>query len=171
MPGRFPSVIPIGRNTPGIQNRFGALFFMVLHVAFLALSSLPTWHEDRLLFVRERASGVYGTAAYFLSVVAFDFLPLRLAPPLAFAGLAYWMIGLNTSSLLHPLRFLLAMALGNTTASSLSLAIGAATESTAVANLVGSLAMLGSMLLGGFLLSRQQLPGWLQVASRLSYVR
>ena len=48
---------------------------------------------------------------------------------------------------------------------------GAASPSTAVANLVGSLAVLVSTLFGGFLLSRKQMPpvvGWL---ARLSFVR
>ena len=48
---------------------------------------------------------------------------------------------------------------------------GVASPSTAVANLVGSLAVLLSTLFGGFLLSRKQMPhvvGWL---ARLSFVR
>ncbi len=48
---------------------------------------------------------------------------------------------------------------------------GAGSPSTAVANLVGSLAVLLSTLFGGFLLSRKQMPplvGWL---ARLSFVR
>ena len=72
-------------------------------------------------------------------MVLFDFLPLRLMPPLAFSVFAYRMIGLNVvpKSLSRPPRFAAALALGNMAASALSLAIGAATDSTAVANLVG----------------------------------
>ena len=69
-----------GRDTGGIQNRMGSMFFMLLYLTLMSLSSLPVWREDRLLFLRERASGAYGTRAYFTSVVCFDILVLRVAP-------------------------------------------------------------------------------------------
>ncbi len=50
---------------------------MLLYLSLSSLSSLPVWRDDRLVFTRERAAGAYGTAAYFTSVVLFDFLPLR----------------------------------------------------------------------------------------------
>ncbi len=34
----------------------------------MGLSSLPIWADDRLLFLREREAGAYGTAAYFTAV-------------------------------------------------------------------------------------------------------
>ena len=49
-----------------------------------SLSSLPVWREDRLLFLRERASGAYGTHAYFTSMVCFDIFILRVIPPVFF---------------------------------------------------------------------------------------
>jgi hypothetical protein len=45
------------------------LFFVLVYLALLSLSSLPLWREERALFLRERASGVYGTGAYFFTVV------------------------------------------------------------------------------------------------------
>ncbi len=45
---------------------------MLMYLALASLSSLPIWNDDRLLFVRERAAGAYGSAAYFTSVVLFD---------------------------------------------------------------------------------------------------
>lgn len=50
------------------QDRFGSLFFMLMYLALMGLSSLPIWRDDRLLFVRERAAGAYGTHAYFTAV-------------------------------------------------------------------------------------------------------
>jgi ATP-binding cassette subfamily G (WHITE) protein 2 len=38
----------------------GSLFFMMLYLTLMSLSSLPVWREDRLLFLRERANRVYG---------------------------------------------------------------------------------------------------------------
>ena len=48
---------------------------------------------------------------------------------------------------------------------------GAGSPSTAVANLVGSLAVLLSTLFGGFLLSRKQMPALVGWVARLSFIR
>jgi ATP-binding cassette subfamily G (WHITE) protein 2 len=85
-----------GRDTGGIQNRMGSLFFMLLYLTLMSLSSLPVWREDRLLFLRERASGAYGTDAYFTSMVCFDIFILRVLPPVFFTVITYPMVGLCT---------------------------------------------------------------------------
>merc|ERR1711871_1078805 len=36
-----------GYDTPGIQNRAGSLFFILLFLSFMALSSLPVWIVER----------------------------------------------------------------------------------------------------------------------------
>ncbi|KAL6745275.1 hypothetical protein V8C86DRAFT_42591 [Haematococcus lacustris] len=159
-----------GRDTGGIQDRLGSLFFQLLFLALMGLSSLPIWADDRLLFRRERAAGVYGTAAYFTGVVLFDVLPMRLLPPLFFIALSYPMIGLRPLGL-HWAKALLVLVVSNVTSASLSMAIGAALHSVAMANLVGSLALLLSMLFAGFLLSRNKMPGWIGWAANLSYAR
>ena len=53
----------------------------------------------------------------------------------------------------------------------MNMAIGAAAPSTAVANLLGSLAVLLSILFGGFLLSSKQMPSVVSWMSQLSFVR
>lgn len=58
-------------------------------------SSLPLWREERALFLREQASGVYSTTAYFLTVVFFDIIPLRILPPCMFTAISYPLIGLQ----------------------------------------------------------------------------
>jgi len=84
-----------GRDTGGIQNRMGSLFFILLYLTLMSLSSLPLWREDRALFLREKAAGAYDTASYFVAVVVFDVLALRVLPPLFFALVAYPAIGLH----------------------------------------------------------------------------
>lgn len=76
---RPPPAQLTGTDTAGIQNRLGVLFFLLLFLSLMALSSLPIWRDERLLFYRERAAGLYGTPAYFLAVVMFDLLPLRVS--------------------------------------------------------------------------------------------
>ncbi|GIL42172.1 hypothetical protein Vafri_236 [Volvox africanus] len=159
-----------GRDTGGIQDRFGALFFMLLFLALLSLSSLPVWRDEALLFMRERASGVYGTAAYFTAVVLWDVLPLRVLPPGLFSKLSYHMIGLRASPGSSGAHWLV-LVIANITAAAANMSIGAAVGSVSLANMLGSLCVLISTLFGGFLLSRSRMPplvGWL---ADLSYVR
>lgn len=140
----------------------------------MSLSSLPLWHDDRLLFVRERASGAYGTTSYFIANMLFDVIPMRVLPPCFFALFTYWMIGYHASTL-AVLRLLFIVILCNIAASTFSLAIGASIDSTSMANLVASLFILMANLLGGFFLSRKTLFSGLDklvdIISKLSFVR
>ena len=67
---------------------------------------------------RERASGVYGTPAYFTATVLFDLIPMRVLPPCFFAIATYWMVGLRPG-LWHLLTFLLLLILSNMVSSHL----------------------------------------------------
>lgn len=78
-----------------------------------------TWSNDR-----ERASGVYGTAAYFVATVAWDFLPMRIAPTALFAGLTYTVMGLRPG-LGRVLGFFTVLVLTNLAGTAMSMAIGA----------------------------------------------
>ena len=91
----------------------------------MSLSSLPAWHADRLLFLRERAAGVYGTNAYFAAVMLFDVLPLRVLPPLLFSIVAYPAIGLHAASGCLP-RFTATLVAANVAFSAVAMAVGAA---------------------------------------------
>lgn len=79
---------------------------MLLYLSLMALTSLPIWRDEKLLFLRERDSGAYGTPAYFAAVVLFDLLPMRIIPPTFFALFSYWMIGLHKSSAVCLLWFI-----------------------------------------------------------------
>lgn len=176
-------------DTPGIQNRLGVLFFLIIYLALMSLSSLPLWHDERLLFVRERAAGAYGTTSYFIANILFDVLPMRVLPPCFFALVSYWMVGLRASigkispfDVLNDLfllaamfRFMIVVVLCNVAASTFSLAIGAMLNSTSVANMVASLCLLMETLLGGMFLGRKQGVQGLSIVldsiSRLSFIR
>jgi hypothetical protein len=158
-----------GKDTGGIQNRMGCLFFILLYLALMSLSSLPVWREDRLLFLRERASGAYGTHAYFTSVVLFDVLVLRVFPPMFFTVVTYPLVGLHGGSFLVYVSraswFTLVNVLANVASSALCMAIGIVTPSNAVANVCGLMAILLSVLSGGFLLNKQNVSGSSSISS------
>ena len=63
--------------------------------------------EESLLFKRERGNGVYGASAYFLSVLLFDLIPLRVLPPMFFSIISYWLMDLHSGCALCILWFTL----------------------------------------------------------------
>ena len=160
-----------GVDTGGIQNRLGALFFMLLFLSLMSLSSLPVWSQDRLLFLRERAAGCYSTNAYFAATLLFDFVPLRVLPPFLFGLISYPMIGLHPRCHLCLLRFTSVLVLANLASAASCMALGLLLNSPAAANGAGAFGLLLSARLAGFFCSDADLQPPLRALARLSYLR
>lgn len=148
----------------GFQNRLGLFFFILALFGFSTLTSLTVFSSERLLFVRERANGYYAPITYFAAKVFFDIVPLRLIPPIIMGAIVYPMTGL-TPAWPEFLKFLLILVLFNFAAAAICLFIGIVFRDGGVANLIGSLVMLFSLLFAGLLLNREAIPKaalWLQ---------
>ena len=148
----------------GFQNRLGLFFFILALFGFSTLTSLTVFSTERRLFVRERANGYYHPITYFASKVLFDIVPLRLIPPIIMGIIVYPMTGLIPA---WPefFRFLLVLLLFNLAAANICLFIGIVFQDGGIANLIGSLVMLFSLLFAGLLLNREAIPAsalWLQ---------
>lgn len=153
----------------GFQNRLGFFFFLLALFGFSTLTSLTVFAPERLLFVRERAKGYYSPISYYASKVVFDIVPLRLIPPIIMGAIVYPMTGLLPT---WPefWKFMLFIVLFNLAAAMVCLFLGIVIKNQGVANLVGVLFMLFSLLFGGFLLNHETIPGvvlWLQTVSLL----
>ena len=154
----------------GFQNRLGLFFFILALFGFSTLTSLTVFSSERLLFVRERANGYYSPITYFAAKVVFDIVPLRLIPPIIMGAIVYPMTGL-VPAWPEFLKFLLVLVLFNLAAAAICLFIGIVFRDGGVANLIGSLVMLFSLLFAGLLLNREAIPQaalWLQTVSILS---
>ncbi|KAJ5646407.1 ABC transporter G family member [Penicillium lividum] len=155
----------------GFQNRLGLFFFILSLFGFSTLTSLTVFSTERLLFVRERANGYYHPVTYFASKVVFDIVPLRLIPPIVMGIIVYPMTGLIPA---WPefVRFMLVLVLFNLAAANICLFIGIVFRDGGVANLIGSLVMLFSLLFAGLLLNHDAIPSsalWLQSLSIFHY--
>ncbi|KAJ5175009.1 ABC transporter G family member [Penicillium canariense] len=155
----------------GFQNRLGLFFFILALFGFSTLTSLTVFSTERLLFVRERANGYYHPVTYFAAKVVFDIVPLRLIPPIIMGIIVYPMTGLIPA---WPefLRFVLVLVLFNLAAACICLFIGIIFRDGGVANLIGSLVMLFSLLFAGLLLNHDAIPAsalWLQSLSIFHY--
>lgn len=148
----------------GFQNRLGLFFFLLALFGFSTLTTLYVFTAERLLFVRERAKGYYSPLSYFAAKVVFDILPLRLIPPLIMGAIVYPMTGLIPQ---WPefAKFITFLVLFNLAAAGICLFLGIVIKNGGVANLIGSLVMLFSLLFSGFLLNKNSIPPavmWLQ---------
>ena len=151
----------------GFQNRLGLFFFILALFGFSTLTSLTVFSSERLLFVRERANGYYSPITYFAAKVVFDIVPLRLIPPIILGAIVYPMSGL-TPAWPEFFKFLLIIVLFNLAAAAICLFIGIVFKDAGVANLIGSLVMLFSLLFAGLLLNHDAIPKaalWLQTVS------
>ena len=158
-------------DIPGFQNRLGLFFFLLSLFGFSTLTSLNVFAAERLLFVRERANGYYSPVTYFAAKVLFDIVPLRIIPPIIMGSIVYPMTGLVPDTT-HFFKFLLVLILFNLAAAAICLFIGIVCKDGGVANLIGSLVMLFSLLFAGFLLNHDATPSgalWLQTLSIFHY--
>ncbi|KAG8533198.1 uncharacterized protein KY384_001981 [Bacidia gigantensis] len=155
----------------GFQNRLGLFFFVLALFGFSTLTSLNVFSNERLLFLRERANGYYAPITYFAAKVAFDIVPLRLIPPIIMGAIVYPMSGL-TPEWPAFFKFVLILVLFNLAAAAICLFLGIVFQDGAVANLIGSLVMLFSLLFAGLLLNHDAIPKsalWLQSLSIFHY--
>ncbi|QPG95783.1 hypothetical protein C2857_002045 [Epichloe festucae Fl1] len=158
-------------DIPGFQNRLGLFFFLLALFGFSTLTSLTVFSAERLLFLRERANGYYSPITYFTAKVLFDIIPLRIVPPILMGSIIYPMTGLVPDST-HFFIFMLVLVLFNLAAASICLLVGILCKNAGVANLIGSLVMLFSLLFAGFLLNHDATPSgalWLQMLSIFHY--
>lgn len=60
--------IGIGDNLKhgDVQNLCGVLFFMAAFLAFMQVSIIPTFLEDKLIMIKEKTNGCYSLSAYFV---------------------------------------------------------------------------------------------------------
>ncbi|KAI9656293.1 MAG: hypothetical protein M1821_004956 [Bathelium mastoideum] len=155
----------------GFQNRLGLFFFLLALFGFSTLTSLTVFAPERLLFVRERAKGYYAPISYFAAKLLFDLVPLRLVPPFIMGAIVYPMTGL-VPAWGEFWKFILFLVLFNLAAAAICLFLGVLIKNAGVANLIGSLVMLFSLLFSGFLLNHESIPPpilWLQVLSIFHY--
>jgi len=153
----------------GIQNRLGCMFFLVSLLAFASMSSIDTFFQERAVFLRERANGMYRTSAYFVSKALCDVIPMRVIPPLLLGAIVYYMIGLREGAV-HFVVFLSVLVLVSLVSGSMSLAISSAIPSLSVGNLIAVLLLLFYMLFGGFLLSKTSMPSFIKPLKLLSFI-
>ncbi|KAM0716807.1 hypothetical protein Q7P37_007610 [Cladosporium fusiforme] len=84
---------PTDRNIQAFSN---AIFFGGAFMSFMSVAYVPSFLEDRAVYVRERANGLYGPAL-FLFVNFLVGLPFLFGFSVGFSSLVYWLCNFRPS--------------------------------------------------------------------------
>lgn len=150
------------------QGRLGLMFFILIFLSFLSLTSLAPWVKQATLFRHERSSGAYGVTAYILTAYVADALVCRVVPPIILAAVIRPLAGLRHGSLLE---LWLALVVFNLCLAALLAACGAGSRSGQEALAMGCLLVLFAGLLSGYLVASGDLPGLWAVLGKVSPIR
>lgn len=132
-----------------IQDRLGLLFFIsIFWGVFPSFNAVFAFPQERAIFLKERASGMYTLSSYFMARIIGD-LPMELILPTIFLTVAYWMAELKPelSAFLLTLLVLLGYVL---VSQGLGLALGATIMDAKQASTIVTVTMLAFVLTGGF---------------------
>ncbi|KAI8843075.1 hypothetical protein BC829DRAFT_446307 [Chytridium lagenaria] len=162
-----------GNSLGGIQNRLGSLVFLLALLGFSGISAIGSFAGERALYVRERASGFYGTMPLFLTKLVFDTFALRILPAFVMGTITFVLIGLSSEGDRY-VKFLVVVLLFSAEIGLLCLAFAVAVPDVGTATLVAAIVILFKMLFAGLLINQDNIPGfmkWIQYGSffRFSY--
>ncbi|XP_047930474.2 broad substrate specificity ATP-binding cassette transporter ABCG2 isoform X2 [Anser cygnoides] len=147
-------------DTSGLQNRVGAMFFLTTNQCFSSISAIELFVVEKKIFIHEYISGYYGTAAYFISKLMADLIPMRTLPSIIFTCITYFMLGLKpTTEAFFIMLFTLTMV--SYTATSMALAIATGQNVVAVANLFMTITFVFMIIFSGLLVNLTSIMSWL----------
>ncbi|WCJ44159.1 ABC-2 type transporter family protein [Euphorbia peplus] len=152
-----------------IQDRLGLFFFMsIFWGVFPSFNAVFAFPQDRAIFMKEKASGMYTLSSYFMSRIVGD-LPMELILPTIFLTVTYWMAGLKPDlvSFLLTLLVLLGYVL---VSQGLGLALGAAIMDAKQASTIVTVTMLAFVLTGGYYVHKvPSCMAWIKYVSTTFY--
>jgi ABC-type multidrug transport system permease subunit len=118
---------------------------------------------------KERATGTYRLSAYFMGKTLAE-TPLELVLPFMFAVITYWMVDLSHDGYTF-IFYIVILWLFVLMGTGIGTLIGAAIIDVKKALTISVITVLGSILLGGFFISRENLPVWIAWARWVSIVK
>lgn len=80
-----------------IQSFINAIFFGGAFMSFMAVAYIPAFLEDRALYIKERANGLYGPTAFMIANFAVG-LPYLFVITILFSVVAYWLTGFRSNA-------------------------------------------------------------------------
>ncbi|KAM7253061.1 hypothetical protein ACFE04_008659 [Oxalis oulophora] len=152
-----------------IQDRLGLFFFIAIFWGvFPSFNAVFAFPQERSIFLKEKASGMYTLSPYFMARITGD-LPMELILPAIFLIVTYWMAGLKPDLIAFLLTML--VVLGYVLVSQgLGLALGAFIMDAKQASTLVTVMMLAFVLTGGFYVHKVPVSmAWIKYVSTTYY--
>lgn len=80
-----------------IQPYANCIFFGAAFLSFMSVAYIPAFLEDRSLFIKERANGLYGASSFTISNFLIG-IPYLFVIDVLFSVVAYWLVGLKPTA-------------------------------------------------------------------------
>ncbi|CAI9764081.1 unnamed protein product [Fraxinus pennsylvanica] len=156
-------------NYHDIQDNLGLLFFIsIFWGVFSSSNAVFTFPQERAIFIKERASGMYTLSSYFMARITGD-LPMEFVLPTLFLTIVYWMTGLKPE-LPHFLLTLMVVLSYVLVSQGLGLVLGALIMDAKQASTVVTVTMLAFILTGGYYVHKvPHLMSWIKYVSTTFY--
>jgi len=162
--------LDIGTNQAGQKKRLPVLFFVCINQGvFSALILINSFPSERLIVLRERASGAYYVSAYYVAKMLAE-VAVQLAFPLLFSCIVYWLVGLQADAGKFFI-FVCFMELCSLAATSLALMISTFCRTITLSITVLPLILELCRLYGGGYLPPSRLPAYFSWLDALSFVK
>uniref|UniRef100_A0AAX7UVM5 ABC transporter domain-containing protein n=1 Tax=Astatotilapia calliptera TaxID=8154 RepID=A0AAX7UVM5_ASTCA len=154
----------VQNDSSGIQNRTGALFFVVVNQCFSSLLAAELFIAERKIFTHEYISGYYRVSVYFLCKILSDIITICIMCRLCIFVTIY-----NPAGAFF--FFMLTVALCAYTATSMAFAISADQTVVAIANIFMTISCVFMMIFAGLLVNIPSIASWLAWLKYLSIPR
>eukprot|EP01064_Diplonema_japonicum_P029718 TRINITY_DN4874_c0_g1_i1.p1 TRINITY_DN4874_c0_g1~~TRINITY_DN4874_c0_g1_i1.p1 ORF type:complete len:686 (+),score=102.72 TRINITY_DN4874_c0_g1_i1:51-2108(+) len=152
----------------GIQNHFGGVSQIAIGGMFgLAQPLMLSFPLEKPIFIREYATGTYGSVPYFTSKLLVE-VPLTILQSAVLFFTTFWIMELNGNFA----YLVLATSLLGLVAASTALLIGAISSNPQVAIQLSPLLFVPQILFSGFFIPTSQIPSfmsWAQYLCSLKY--
>lgn len=152
-----------------VQDRLGLFFFISVFWGVLpSVNAVFAFPQERAIFMKERASGMYTLSSYFMSRIIGD-LPVELILPTVFLIIIYWMTGFKPEfiAFVQTLLVLLGYVL---VSQGLGLALGAIIMDAKQASTIVTVTMLAFVLTGGYYVHKMpSCIAWIKYISSTYY--
>ena len=141
-----------------VQSHFGCLVFISVNTMFVtAQPMVMTFPLERASFIREYATGTYGTTVYLIAKTLVD-VPAAMLQQVIGIIVFYFLTGMNGNFAF----MLLSISLFSAVTGSAALLLGAATSSAELAINILPGILMPQILFAGLFVSSDEIPVWLR---------
>ncbi|THU99958.1 P-loop containing nucleoside triphosphate hydrolase protein [Dendrothele bispora CBS 962.96] len=148
--------IKLGDKDSTINDRLSVHFYSVAFLAFMSVAGIPSFLEERAVFLRETKNGLYTTLPFLLSNTIVN-APFLLLCVVLFSVICYWAIGLHSGAAAF-FRFLAFLYLAILAAESQVLIVAALMPIFVAALAIGAFMNGFWMSVGGYFIKARSLP-------------